>query len=187
MIHLNIATGINLPPFWLNRPVHVLEPARIDGADPNEYLGNLYQSPLRIKWQEESEWWTLPLDPVISVAGKNIIVRRNVLKQGENDNTRRGSVKEAWGQDDYEINIAGSFIGTDAVPIPEHDLRRFRRYCEARKLIEVECDLFTIFKISRLAIETYDLPFTKGIENQMWAIKAYSDDTFSLLVEEKRG
>ena len=185
MIRINIATGINFPPFWINHPVQVFEPEQMDGAEPGEYLGNLYQVPLRIKWQEETEWWTLPFDPVISVAGKNNIVRRNVLKQGENDNIRRGTVKEAWGQDDYEINIAGFFKGRGS-SIPEDDLRRFRRYCEARKLIEVESDLFTLFKINHLAIETYDLPFTKGTENQMWTIKAYSDDAFSLLVEEKR-
>ena len=90
-----------------------------------------------------------------------------------------------WAQDDYEINIAGVFMGENG-ELPENDLRKFRRYCEARKLIEVQSDLFTLFNISQLAIESFELPFTKGVENQMYTIKAYSDDNFDLLVKEEK-
>ena len=185
MIYLNVATGFNLPPFWLNRPVHVLDPQTADSTELSEYLGNLYQCPLEIKWENESEWWRLPFDPVISISGKNIIVRRNVLKQPLGTGTRRGTVKEAWSQDDYEVNIAGVFMGKDN-ELPENDLRKFRQYCEERKLIEVKNDLFTLFNIGFLAIESFDLPFTKGVENQMYTIRAFSDDNFELLVHEKR-
>jgi len=187
MIYLNIATGFNLPPYWLNRPVKILDPNTADSTELSDYLGNLYQCPVRIKWEDESNdnLWTLPFDPVVSISGKNIIVRRNVLKQNNGDNSRRGSIKEAWSQDDYEVNIAGVLIGKNG-EMPEEDLRKLRRYCEERKFIEVESDLFCLFNISRLAIESFELPFTKGVENQMYTIKAYSDDTFNLLVEEKR-
>ena len=187
MIYLNIATGFNLPPYWLNRPVKVLDPETASGTELSEYLGNLYQCPVRIKWADESDsnWWTLPFDPVVSVAGKNIIVRRNVLKQNNDDNTRRGSIKEVWSQDDYEVNIAGVLMGENG-ELPENDLRKLRRYCEARKVIEVESDLFCLFNINRLAIESFELPFTKGVENQMYTIKAYSDDVFDLLVKEEK-
>jgi hypothetical protein len=40
----------------------------------------------------------------------------------------------------------------------------------------------TIFNIERLVIEDFSLPFTKGVENQMYTIKAYSDDLFDLLI-----
>ena len=201
-IYLNFATGFNIPPYWLNRPVKILNPKNdidsytdentdvvtIDDADDineSDYLGNLYQCPLKIKWADESEYWTLPFDPVISVSGKNLIVRRNVLKQAEKDNSRRGTIKEVWSQDDYEVNIAGVLMGKNS-ELPEGDLRKLRRYCEARKLIEVQSDLFTLFNINRLAIESFELPFTKGIENQMYTIKAYSDDNFDLLVKEEK-
>ena len=153
----------------------------------SDYFGNLYQCPVRIKWADESDdsWWTFPFDPVVSVSGKNIIVRRNVLKQNNEDNTRRGSVKEGWSQDDYEVNIAGVLMDVNG-ELPEDDLRQLRRYCEARKVIEVESDLFCLFNINRLAVESFELPFTKGKENQMYAIKAYSDDTFDLLIKEEK-
>jgi hypothetical protein len=37
-----------------------------------------------------------------------------------------------------------------------------------------------------MAIEDYALPFTKGVENQMYTIKAYSDDMFDLLVKDEK-
>lgn len=181
MIYLNIATGFNLPPYWLNRPVKVLNPATASSKELGDYLGNLYQCPVRIKWENESIFWTLPFDPVVSISGKNIIVRRNVLKQNQHNNTRRGSIKEAWSQDDYEINIAGVLIGKNG-EFPVEYLLKLRNYCEARKVIDVESDLFCLFNIGKLAIESFDLPFTKGIENQMYSLKAYSDDNFNLLV-----
>jgi hypothetical protein len=107
------------------------------------------------------------------------------LKQAEKDSSRRGTIKEAWSQDDYEVNIAGVFIGENG-EMPENDLRKFRRYCEERKLIDVESDLFCLFNINHLAVESFELPFTKGVENQMYTIKAYSDDTFDLLVKEEK-
>jgi hypothetical protein len=117
----------------------------------------------------------------MSVTGRNIIVRRNVLKA---DNNRRGSVKETWSQDDYEINIAGVFIGENGKR-PESDLRKLRTYFEQRKPVLVSSDLFSIFNIEKLAIEDYALPFTKGVENQMFTIKGYSDDMFDLLIKDE--
>jgi hypothetical protein len=184
-IYWDFATGFNLPPFWLNRPVTVLAvetEAKFDA--PSEYLGNLYQDSIRMRFESDAEWFTFPLDPVISITGKNIIIRRNVLKMKSELVERRGSVKEIWSQDDFEINIAGVFIGSG--DFPEFHLRKLRDFCEARQIIEVESKLFSLFNITRLAIEDFSLPFTKGIENQMYTIKAYSDDVFELLVKEER-
>ncbi|MDR1120036.1 MAG: DUF6046 domain-containing protein [Dysgonamonadaceae bacterium] len=182
MIYLDFATGFNLPPFWLDRPVAVLPPDRADG-ERSEYLGNLYQGSLRMRFADDMEWFTFPLDPVVSVTGKNVIVRRNILKVDE-EVVRRGTIKELWSQDDYEVNIAGVFKGDGEMP--EYYLRKLRDFCEARAIIEVESVLFSIFGITRLAIEDYSLPFTKGMENQQWSIKAYSDDLFELIVKEGR-
>lgn len=180
MIYFDFATGFNLPPFWRNSPVRILEPAKA-GEASQKYQGNLYQVPVELKWEDESEWQRLPFDPVVSVTGKNVIVRRTPLK-AHPDRPRRGSVKELWTQDDYEINIAGVFIGEDG-EYPESDLRKLRRYCEGRKTVEIRSPLLTIFNIERLAVESYALPFTKGIENQMYTIKGYSDDLFDMLSE----
>jgi hypothetical protein len=203
-IYIPFALGFNLPPYWLNRRVTILGHDDTDGADAGvsvvkeiqdeyikddedvikgRYLGNLYQAPLSIKLESESEWWKLPFDPVMSVTGKNIIIRRNVLKI-DGSNNRRGSIKEIWSQDDYEVNIAGVLIGEDGKR-PEADLMKLRTYFEAREPILVSNELFRIFNIERLAIENYALPSTKGIENQTFTIKAYSNDMFELLIKDE--
>jgi hypothetical protein len=181
-LYLTHALGFNLPPYWLTRPVAVYGQEDHDHVEKSDYLGNLYQAPLGVKWEDESEWWQLPLDPVISVSGKNIIVRRNVLKAADEQLGYRGSIKEAWSQDDYEISIAGALVGKGG--LPEKELRKLRRYCEARKTLMVKNELLTLFNITRIAVEEYALPFTKGVENQMYTIKGYADDAFELLVKE---
>ncbi|MDR0603584.1 MAG: DUF6046 domain-containing protein [Bacteroidales bacterium] len=179
MIYLNFATGINLPPYWRNHEV------LIEGTDKEGKQaianGKLFQDPLSIKWEDESTWFDFPLDPVISISGKNNIIKRNVLKIN-NIGNRRGSIKEIWSQDDYEIEIAGLLIGTEG-QFPEDALYQLRIYLEARKPLEVVGELFSLFNISKIAIESYSLPFTKSKENQMYNIKAVSDDAFDLLVK----
>ena len=165
---LNFAQPLVIPPYWKS----------IDS--PAELLCIPCQCPLEIKWEEELDYWRLPFDPVISVSGSNTIIRTDVLRQSNGRNGRRGTVKEVWSQQDYQVQIAGMFIGSGG--FPEADLRRLRYYCEGRKVLKVRCELLEVFGIDRLAIESYDFAHTPGNENQQFAIKAYSDDAFSLLI-----
>ena len=169
-------------PYWNNHPVPVWKKDLWNG-DTAELVGNLYQCPLRIKFPDEETPWTLPLDPIISVNGGNSIVRTNVLKQDHDSYARRGTIKEVWSQDDYEVNIAGIFISQDGY-FPMEEIMRLRNYCEEREILEVECDLLEAFGITRIAIESFSFPHTAGAENQQFSIKAYSDDDFSLLIEQ---
>lgn len=174
---INFAQPFCLPPYWLNHPEVV---RRIDSEgmySASAVLGVPHACPLKMKWENEFEWWQLPIEPVVTITGKNMIVKRNVLKTASADVARRGSVKELWSQDDYEINISGVFIATDG-RLPESDLRRLRKYCEGRQSVMVQSPLFTIFNIKRLAIEDFQFPFTKGIENQMFTLRATSDDFY---------
>lgn len=130
--------------------------------------------PVLIKWEDEKEWWHFPLEPLVSITGKNNIVKRNVLKT-EVAGRYRGTVKELWSQDDFSVSIAGVVIGTDG-KYPKLLIEQLRTYCETRKRLEVKGDIFNVFNIHYLAIEDYQFPFTKGIENQSYTIKAVSDD-----------
>ena len=120
----------------------------------------------------------LPVDPVISFSSKNIIKRRYVAKK-----KTRGSVKEYWSLDDWEISITGIIIEEDAEKRTKY-LKRIREICEAPCAVPVICDLFNAMDIHNLAIESYDLPFTAGEENQAFVLKCYSDETYTLLVEK---
>lgn len=173
---------LKVPPYWLPSFASSQVQAAQSDVDTSTYEGRLYQCPLTLKLPDESEGWRLPIDPVITVKGKHRLVRRNVLKQNASA-PRRGSVKELWAQEDYSISIAGILRSADDDALPESDLWTLRKYVEARELITVENDLLLIFGITRMVIESFDLPHTPGAANQQYNITAYSDDDFELLVE----
>jgi len=105
---------------------------------------------------------------------KNSITRRQVAK----GNTR-GTIKESWTQDDVEITISGIFIN-EANAYPD-EVKLLMQYFNLHKSIKVTCSLINAHEIDYIAIESIDLPFTKGSNNQAFQIKAYSDDVFELL------
>lgn len=139
---------------------------------------NFFQCPL--SFMIDGVEWRLPVDPLVSVNGKNVIKRRYVAKS-----SNRGSIKECWSQDDYDVNISGVIIAEDAVKLAEH-LSNLRKVCNMAESVEIVSEFLnnpSTFGINRIAIESYDFPFTKGLENQSFTIKAYSDDSYMLLEE----
>ncbi len=140
---------------------------------------NFFQCPL--SFDIDGMEWRLPVDPLISVNGKNVIKRRYVSKAGKDG--RRGSVKEYWSQDDYDITIAGVLIAEDNASLIEM-LNNLQKVCQKAEAVSVYCEFLNnanTFGIQKIAIESYDFPFTKGMENQSFTIKAYSDDSYELL------
>lgn len=143
-------------------------------------LGYPMVMPLEIEDPLTGEMWTFPSEPVITVKGKNVITRRRVAKS-----EKRGTIKEHWTQDDYEISIQGSLIDCfNENRYPREQVRQLRMICEAKKDLKVNCLLFQLFDISRIVIEDFDIPFTKGENIQGYSLKAYSDDLFELLIDE---
>jgi len=183
-LNIDIATGFALPPFWRNNPQVIRTHEDLSKmSNDSSFSGVPFVLPVSFKFsdEDESRYWTFPIEPIVSIVGKNLITRRNVVKKDEASNLR-GSIKERWSQDDYEITIAGVFISSDG-EYPESEVRRLRTFCEAKKTIDVKCPLFTIFNITKVVISSFEFPFTKGQENQMFTIKAYSDDAHNLLIE----
>lgn len=132
--------------------------------------------PLRFQLEESgAQEWLFPMEPMISVNGQNILVRRNVSK-----GKIRGSIKERWTQDDYSVRIEGILMGMDG-KYPEADVAKLRSFCEAGHVKALN-PLLEIFGISQLAIESWDIPFSSGTINQNYTIQAYSDDIYKLLL-----
>lgn len=183
-MYINLATATLQPPYWLNKEVTVIG-KHTEMPTQEQAIGNLYQCPLKLKLksQTQSQFFTLPIDPVISISGNNKIIRTDVLKQDNSKNQRRGTIKEVWSQDDYTVQIAGILIAENENQMPEQAIRKLRNLCEARELIEVENDLCMLFNIKYIAIEKYEFAHTKGQQNQQFAITAYSDDDFSLFIK----
>ena len=106
--------GVAVPPYWLFRG------SQIDGQDYTEYselmklspeeledtvrtngLGVPMRMPLEVK-SDTSDWWLFPMEPLVSLNGRNILARRQVAK-----GRARGSIKDRWTQDDWQVNIEG--------------------------------------------------------------------------------
>lgn len=149
-------------------------------------LGVPCYCPVSLRGASEEGWWQLPLDPVVSVRGRNEIVKRSVLKVRTGDKERRGTVKELWSQGDYEVTIAGVLQSGEAGVLPEEAIRRLRGYCECRESVEASSPLLTLFGIRRVAIESFEFPHTAGMESQMYSLTCSSDDFYkeSLLIAE---
>lgn len=141
-------------------------------------LGIPMQMPLEIR-TEGGDWWMLPVEPMVSVSGKNVITKKQVSK-----GRVRGTIKERWTQDDYEISIEGILIDFEGAAYPTEDVKKLREFCE-KASVEVSSPLFEIFSIDRMVIESYSFPFTSGPANQAYSISAVSDDIYRLLLKKE--
>lgn len=182
-------TGVKIPPYWL------FNQTTINQIDSSEYydfskktdqelaeairtnaLGVPMLMPLEMS-VDGGDWWLLPVEPLISVTGSNVLVKRQVSK-----GKVRGSIKERWTQDDYKVKISGILINNDKNAYPKEDVTKLKNFCEAAK-VNVRSPLFEIFSINQIVIENYDFPFTSGQDNQAYSIDAVSDDIYKLLLK----
>lgn len=139
-------------------------------------LGVPMVMPLRFQLEEQgAKEWLFPVEPMISINGQNILVRRHVSK-----GTIKGSIKERWTQDDYTVRIEGILMSRDG-SYPSADVTTLKNFCEAGH-VKALCPLLEIYGIGRLAIDSWDMPFTVGATNQNYTITAYSDDIYKLLL-----
>lgn len=181
--------GGKVPPYWLFRKGELSE---VDSAEYAEIkrlsdeqladvvrtnaLGVPMQMPVRLKLEEpDAEEWLLPIEPMVSVTGQNIITRRRV-----NKGRVKGSIKERWTEDDYSVTIEGILMGSDG-NYPTADVAKMRKFCEAGRVFILN-PLLEIFGISHIVIEKWDIPFTSGNENQNYTLSGYSDDIYKLLL-----
>ena len=140
---------------------------------------NQYQVPVELKIPSTNKSFVFPTDPLVSVSTKNIVVRRQVLKGSQ----MRGTVKERWSQDDFSVNIAGVFI-SDENHVIEDYVDGLLEMANAAESLKIISDFLNdTYKITRIAIENVDFPFTQGLDSQKFSIKAYSDEEYKLLID----
>ena len=156
--------------------VEDLSDAELEEVVRTNALGFPMVMPLRFQLEESgAKDWLFPIEPMISINGQNILIRRHV-----NKGTIKGSIKERWTQDDYTVRIEGVLMSREG-KYPEEDVAQLRKFCEAGH-VKALCPLLEAFGISQLAIESWDIPFTVGVTNQNYTIQAYSDDIYKLLL-----
>lgn len=179
---------IKTPPYFSFLQKAVVRPdgsgydIQLSEAQQQEAVANANGVPMQCPlWMrlEGEEWWLLPYEPIITINGKNVIAKKQVAK-----GKVRGSIKERWSQDDYQISISGILMNPKGTGYPDKDVMALKRLCEAAK-VQVMCPLFEIFSIDQIVIESFDFPFTSGPFNQAYTIGAVSDDIYKLLLREE--
>lgn len=124
--------------------------------------------------KKQGEEFTLPLEPLVSISGKNNLICRNIAF---NDKKMHGTVKEKWSTDDWDITIAGILIADENHQLEDY-LNGLRKYTEANRNIKIICPYLNKgYGITRIVIESYDFPFTKGADYQTYTLKCKSDDS----------
>lgn len=134
-------------------------------------------APVSLRRHSDNDWWVLPIEPIVSVSGKNIITRRQPSQK-----SGQGTIKERWARDDYSVSIKGVFIG--AGEYPEEDIKKMKDIFEHTNDIAIISKVTSFFDIHHIVIQSISFPNTPGIENQAYDIKAYSDITNYELIQD---
>lgn len=168
-----------IPPFFIPPQVNVIRSVKeIEPLGSQSTIVYLSQMPLKVKRIEDKEWYTIPIEPLISISGKNNIIRRNVAKS-----TEGGTIKERWSLDDFTVEIQGVLISKDEQKYPKEAVKQLVELFSNKSSLEVAHELLLHCGIKYLAIESLSLPHTKGLQYQNYVIKAYSDSSTELLIK----
>lgn len=142
--------------------------------------------PLSFSFTEGGQKWTFPYEPMINVSSGNNIVKRNVAKQGKE---QIGTIKERWSRKDFDISVTGVLMGsllkgTVEDCFPKKQLAELFQFLINSKEIFVYSPLLEEFGITKVVVEDYSFPFTKGENVQAYELKLTSDDSYNLLIKE---
>lgn len=143
--------------------------------------------PLSFSFKENGQKWLFPYEPMMNIASGNNIIKRNVAKQGDK---LVGTIKERWSRKDFDITITGVLIGSIMQGTPEDCFPRdhfiklfdFLRYS---KEIFIYSHPLELLGITKVVIEDYSFPFTKGENVQAYELKLTSDFSYELLIQEE--
>jgi len=142
--------------------------------------------PLSFSFTENGQRWLFPYEPMINFGSGNNIVKRNVAKQGDQ---LIGTIKERWSRKDFDVTVTGVLIGSimqgkpeDCFP-REHFIKLFE-FLKYSKEIFIYSHPLELAGITKVVIEDYSFPFTKGENVQAYELKLTSDYSYNLLIEE---
>jgi hypothetical protein len=136
--------------------------------------------PLSVKLPGESDWFLFPAEPLISIEGQSILIRRNVAKK----NNATGSIKEYWTDDDWSIEVQGLLTEPGTEDFPDDQFNDLLKYLTAKEPLDVKCAALERAGITKMVIYKRSLPFTKGPENQSFSFSAFSDSDWDLLIKK---
>jgi len=143
--------------------------------------------PLSFSFKEKGVRWVFPYEPMINISSGNNIVKRNVAKQGEN---LIGTIKERWSRKDFDITVTGVLIGSimQGKPedcFPKDQFVQLFNFLKHAKELYVYSHPLELLGITKVVIEDYSFPFTKGENVQAYELKLVSDFDYELLLSKK--
>lgn len=144
--------------------------------------------PLSFSFTEGGQKWTFPYEPMINISSGNNIIKRNVAKQGDK---LIGTIKERWSRKDFDITVTGVLIGslmqgTVEDCFPKEKLRELFEFLIYAQQIYVYSPLLEQFGITKVVVEDYSFPFTKGENVQAYDLKLVSDYSYTLIVKDSK-
>lgn len=117
---------------------------------------------------------------VISMTAKKTIVKTPMVE-------RKGTVKELYSADDYQISIKGFVIDDTQRTFPEKELTILRKLYDLQEAIQLDNALSNIFldKDTRVVIEGLNLPEVEGGKKHIrpFSFSLESDAIFILEIE----
>lgn len=143
--------------------------------------------PLSFSFTEGGQKWLFPFEPMINISSGNNIIKRNVAKQGEK---LIGTIKERWSRKDFDIQVTGVLIGNMLQGAPEQtfpreQMERLFEFLKYSKEFFIYCHPLEILGITKVVVEDYSFPFTKGENVQAYDLKLTSDFAYNLLIKEE--
>ncbi|MBY0486168.1 MAG: hypothetical protein K2P85_03100 [Flavobacteriaceae bacterium] len=143
--------------------------------------------PLSFSFTQGGQKWLFPYEPMLNTSSGNNIVKRNVAKQGEK---LVGTIKERWSRKDFDIQVTGVLMGSlisGSVEdcFPKKQMVELFEYLKHNKEFFIYSELLEIEGITKVVVEDYSFPFTKGENVQAYDIKLVSDSSYSLLIKEE--
>lgn len=141
--------------------------------------------PTSFAFEGRNTKFLFPYEPMLTISSGNTIAESNVAKQGD---AFRGTIKERWSANDWDITITGVLIGsmlrgTHEDCFPRKQLDELFEYLIAAKRIQIFNAALEPLGILYCVVYDYSFPFTKGENVQAYEIKCKSDDAFNLLIQ----
>lgn len=142
--------------------------------------------PLSFSFTEKGTKWLFPYEPMITIGSGNNIIKRNVAKQGDK---LVGTIKERWNRKDFEFSITGVLIGSIVSGkvedcFPKKQMQALFDFLKHNKEFYIYSDPLEILGVTKVCVEDYSFPFTKGENVQAYDIKLVSDFGYELLIKE---
>ena len=142
--------------------------------------------PLSFSFTEKGTRWLFPYEPMITIGSGNNIIKRNVAKQGDK---LIGTIKERWSRKDFDFSVTGVLIGsiiTGKVEdcFPKKKMQELFNFLKHNKEFYIYSDPLEILGVTKVVVEDYSFPFTKGGNVQAYDLKLTSDFAYDLLIKE---